>query len=34
MKDGRLNPGDQLLSVDGKSLTGVSQERWNNQYIT
>ncbi|XP_039530139.1 afadin isoform X2 [Pimephales promelas] len=25
--DGRLNPGDQLLSVDGKSLTGVSQER-------
>ncbi|KAK7142793.1 hypothetical protein R3I94_012215 [Phoxinus phoxinus] len=25
--DGRLNPGDQLLSVDGKSLMGVSQER-------
>ncbi|XP_043119430.1 afadin [Puntigrus tetrazona] len=25
--DSRLNPGDQLLSVDGESLVGVSQER-------
>ncbi|KAK2879147.1 hypothetical protein Q8A67_019938 [Cirrhinus molitorella] len=25
--DGRLNPGDQLLSVDGNSLVGMSQER-------
>ncbi|KAI4884600.1 hypothetical protein NFI96_034561, partial [Prochilodus magdalenae] len=25
--DGRLAPGDQLLSVDGRSLIGVSQER-------
>ncbi|XP_072546446.1 afadin [Salminus brasiliensis] len=25
--DGRLTPGDQLLSVDGKSLIGISQER-------
>ncbi|TRY83501.1 hypothetical protein DNTS_016232 [Danionella cerebrum] len=25
--DGRLNPGDQILSVDGKTLVGVTQER-------
>lgn len=27
MQDGRLEAGDQLLSVDGNSLIGVSQER-------
>lgn len=27
MQDGRLQAGDQLLSVDGKSLIGISQER-------
>lgn len=28
-KDGRLAAGDQLLSVDGRSLVGLSQERYN-----
>lgn len=27
LKDGRLAAGDQLLSVDGRSLVGLSQER-------
>lgn len=27
VKDGRLAAGDQLLSVDGRSLVGLSQER-------
>lgn len=27
-KDGRLAAGDQLLSVDGRSLVGLSQERY------
>lgn len=27
MQDGRLAAGDQLLSVDGRSLVGLSQER-------
>lgn len=27
IKDGRLAAGDQLLSVDGRSLVGLSQER-------
>lgn len=26
-QDGRLAAGDQLLSVDGRSLVGLSQER-------
>jgi afadin len=26
-KDGRLQPGDQILSVDGKSLQGLAQDR-------
>merc|ERR1712110_1339933 len=25
--DGRLQPGDQLLKVDGQSLVGITQER-------
>lgn len=27
-QDGRLAAGDQLLSVDGRSLVGLSQERY------
>lgn len=27
LQDGRLAAGDQLLSVDGRSLVGLSQER-------
>lgn len=27
IQDGRLAAGDQLLSVDGRSLVGLSQER-------
>lgn len=27
LQNGRLTSGDQLLSVDGKSLVGLSQER-------
>jgi len=27
LQDGRLTAGDQLLSVDGRSLVGLSQER-------
>lgn len=26
-QDGRIQAGDQLLEVDGKSLIGVSQEK-------
>lgn len=28
LQDGRLAAGDQLLSVDGRSLVGLSQERY------
>ena len=28
VQDGRLAAGDQLLSVDGRSLVGLSQERY------
>ena len=27
-KDGRLQTGDEILSVDGKNLNGLTQERF------
>lgn len=32
-RDGRLAAGDQLLSVDGQSLLGITQVRWKNSNI-
>ncbi|VDK40504.1 unnamed protein product [Gongylonema pulchrum] len=31
-RDGRLEPGDQLLSVNGQSLVGISQEEYGFKY--
>lgn len=31
--DGRLAAGDQLLSVDGHSLVGITQEKVHHTYI-